>query len=355
MANLSAFEDLRLQRILRGIKIFHAARETEPRERLPITRDILLRLTTELDQNTHEGATFHAAFCLAFAAFLRIGEFTWSNSEWLSDGDFKQWHITRNSIRFHPPGQRPDRLYLTLPTSKTDPFRRGITLTIAAAAQEPSDDPHSDTCKTCAVAALYRLLDKWPAPPHTPLFSNTHLTTDNTTNGHLASFDRSHVVNKLRELLAQAGITGHYSGHSFRRGAATWARQAGIPDDDIQLLGRWKSNAYKRYIEVCPEHIHSVSRRLQAFSPQNDTPHPTRSQLAPAPGPSTSVSTRGQHTRGLGRAGRGAGEPGPASGAASPQAPPRRSPMRPPRCGLGLLAARLSACGIPACGIHEAV
>ena len=82
VADLTAFEDLRLQRILRGIKIFHAARETEPRERLPITRDILLRLTTELDQNTHEGATFYAAFCLAFAAFLRIGEFTWSNSEW---------------------------------------------------------------------------------------------------------------------------------------------------------------------------------------------------------------------------------------------------------------------------------
>ena len=42
-ADLSAFEDPRPQRILRGIKIFHAARETEPRERLPITRDLLLR------------------------------------------------------------------------------------------------------------------------------------------------------------------------------------------------------------------------------------------------------------------------------------------------------------------------
>ena len=184
----------------------------------------------------HEGATLYAAFCLAFAAFLRIGEFTWSNSDWQSDGDFKQWHITRNSVRFHPSGPRPNRLHLTLPASKTDPFRHGITLTIAAA---ESSNFHSDTSKTCAVSALYRLLDKWPAPPHTPLFSNTHLITGNTTtNGRLASFDRTHVVNRLRDLLVQAGITGHYSGHSFRRGAATWARQAGIPNGDIQLLGR---------------------------------------------------------------------------------------------------------------------
>ena len=55
--DLSAFEDPRLQRILRGIKIFHAARETGTRERLPITRDLLLRLVTQLDTATHEGAT----------------------------------------------------------------------------------------------------------------------------------------------------------------------------------------------------------------------------------------------------------------------------------------------------------
>ena len=55
-------------------------------------------------------------------------------------------------------------------------------------------------------------------------------------------------------------------GPGFRRGAATWAKQVGIPDEDIQLLGRWKSDAYKRYIEVLPEHIFGVSRRLQTPS-----------------------------------------------------------------------------------------
>ena len=38
VADLTAFEGPRLQHIFRGIKIFHATRETEPRERLPITQ-----------------------------------------------------------------------------------------------------------------------------------------------------------------------------------------------------------------------------------------------------------------------------------------------------------------------------
>ena len=121
LADLTAFGDPRLQRILRGINIFHAARETESRERLPITRDILLRLLAHLDQNTHEGATFYAALCLAFAACLRISEFTWSNSGWQY---FKHWHITRNSVQFHSLGPRADRSYLTL-CIKNGPFSPG--------------------------------------------------------------------------------------------------------------------------------------------------------------------------------------------------------------------------------------
>jgi hypothetical protein len=50
---------------------------------LPITRDLLLRILARLDTNTPEGATHHAAFCTAFAGFLRVGEFTWTSTAWL--------------------------------------------------------------------------------------------------------------------------------------------------------------------------------------------------------------------------------------------------------------------------------
>jgi hypothetical protein len=41
---------------------------------------------------------------------------------------------------------------------------------------------------------------------------------------------------------------GQYNSHSFRRGAAHSATAAGLPENEIQLLGRWSSNSYKIYM-----------------------------------------------------------------------------------------------------------
>ena len=87
---------------------------------------------------------------------------------------------------------------------------------------------------------------------------------------------------------------------------------------------------------------YTVPRRLQTFSPRRQTPsRPFLAAHCPCP------QCQSQQTAhwGLGRAGRGAGEPGPASGAASlaGSLPGAWSPMRPPRCGPG--PARLPACG----------
>jgi integrase len=245
MDDLDVFRHPRVQRVIRGINIFHGAREGDRRERLPITRDLLLRILTRLDTHTQEGATYHAAFCTAFAAFLRVGEFTWTAAD-LSTADFCSWHITRRSVQF---AEDDSRAYLTLPASKTDPFRIGITITIAAAPDA-----------ACPVKSLRHLFEKHPLPSYSPLFTLTGAAPD-------PAFTRTKVINRLRDLLLELGIPGNYSGHSFRRGAATWARSIGIPDADLQLLGRWKSDAYKRYIEVHPEHVYHVSRRLQTLPP----------------------------------------------------------------------------------------
>jgi integrase len=248
--DLEVFRHPRVQRVIRGIKIFHGAREGDLRERLPITRDLLLRMLAKLDTNTLEGATYHAAFCTAFAGFLRVGEFTWTAAEWLlGAADFSKWHVTRRSVQFL---DDDSRLYLTLPASKTDPFRMGITITIAAA---------SDAA--CPVKSLRHLFEKYPLPSYSPLFT---LSCDPWAAIDSA-FTRTKVISRLRAILLELGVSGNYSGHSFRRGAATWARSIGIPDADLQLLGRWKSDAYKRYIEVHPEHVYHVSRRLQTLPP----------------------------------------------------------------------------------------
>jgi hypothetical protein len=44
----------------------------------------------------------------------------------------------------------------------------------------------------------------------------------------------------------EVGIKG---GHSFRRGAATWAGSVGLSDYDIKMLGYWSSDCFLRYID----------------------------------------------------------------------------------------------------------
>ena len=176
----------------------------------------------------------YTAFCLAFAGFLRAGEFTYTAHD-LKDVEFHKWFLTRRSVRFHD-----DYIELTLPASKTDPFRQGVTLTIAATGVD-----------ACAVTALQRLFHDWPAPLSTPLFQIG------------GSFTRQRLTETLRETLIAVGIDGHYTGHSFRRGAATSAREAGLSEDEIQLLGRWKSDSYRLYTVTHPARILAASRRHQ--------------------------------------------------------------------------------------------
>ena len=69
-------------------------------ERRPITRQVLLRILPLFDTISLWGATMHASFCLASAAFLRTGEFTWSRAD--RSASFQQCHVTRGSVFLHP-------------------------------------------------------------------------------------------------------------------------------------------------------------------------------------------------------------------------------------------------------------
>ncbi len=235
--DLTMFHSAQLERIIAGIRRLHG--EANTRERCPITKDILLRILSLFNQSTRLETTLYASFCLAFAAFLRVGEFTYTARD-REDDEFCHWFLTRRSVRLYN-----DHLELTLSASKTDPFRRGITLTVASA----EDDAYP-------VKALKHLFQRWPAASDMPLFE--------TAAGVL--FTRDLVTSSLRQSLKSLHIEGHYSGHSFRRGAATSARLAGLSDEEIQLLGRWKSDSYRLYIVTHPSRILLASRRHQHLS-----------------------------------------------------------------------------------------
>lgn len=237
----SAFSDPRLERTLHGIKRDHA--EPERRIRTPLTRPHLLRILAKLARPEYDYAVLRAAFTLAFAGFLRVGEFTYRKEDQDLGLTFKNWFLTKSCVRFI--NNRQD-IELTLPASKTDPFRQGIRLIIAAS--------HDEACPVQAIRYLFDMDSH--RPQLAPLFCIGRDTQ--------LPFTREYVVYQLKDLAAKAnlGLVG-WNGHSFRRGAATWAAEVGIPDAQIQILGRWKSEAYKAYIDYSKEEQTSLSRRFQ--------------------------------------------------------------------------------------------
>ena len=74
---------------------------------------------------------------------------------------------------------------------------------------------------------------------------------------------RAHFVTALWSALRESGIDADsYAGHSFWIGAATMASQHDFQDSLIQMLGRWHSSAYTRYIHTLPSSLTAVSRML---------------------------------------------------------------------------------------------
>jgi hypothetical protein len=197
---------------------------------------------------------FDAAIKLAWAGFLRCGEFTAPNGAKFNPAV----HLSRSSLQFLPSFDHPTHMSLSLPSSKTDPFRSGVSILIARAPAEAA--------LTCPVLAMQRYLRQWPdTNPLAPLFRDA-------TGKALT---RAPFISLLKARLAHLNLDQSlYSGHSFRRGAATSAATVGYNNYEIQLLGRWRSDAYKLYIDTPPDRTLQLSSRLHVALAPFPAPDP---------------------------------------------------------------------------------
>ena len=74
---------------------------------------------------------------------------------------------------------------------------------------------------------------------------------------------RDRFVKAVRLALSSAGVdVSHYSGHSFRIGAATTAFLYGISEVLIKTMGRWESSAYMLYVRTPREQLWPVAQTL---------------------------------------------------------------------------------------------
>ena len=137
----------------------------------------------------------------------------------------------------------PSAVFLTLKVSKTDPFRKGVQLYL----------PRTDRL-LCPVSSLsyFHRHRRGNLPGPLLIFS------DGT------ALSRRHVTDRLRTILAAAGVDGNFSSHSFRIGAVTSASAAGLSDSLIRTLGRWSSDAYLVYVHTSKVTLHQAASRLAA-------------------------------------------------------------------------------------------
>lgn len=137
-------------------------------------------------------------------------------------------------------------MILLLPRSKTDIKNEGVQILIAATSGK--------LCPIHAILDLYRID---PQPESAPLFN---------FNGTAWSKARARLA--LHNSLVAEGVNPmHFRLHSFRKGAAQHAHSCGLRDDQIQMLGRWSSEALRRYFTQSPVVLYATSILFQTGRP----------------------------------------------------------------------------------------
>lgn len=193
---------------------------SQPDIRLPITKQILTRLLEAVPlvfTSIYKQKLLAALFITAFYAFLRIGEMvpkslkTASSCLHYNDLTFSTQEVILSVLRFK--------------TSKS---------------QGPQFIQLESREFPCPVAFLRDFLS-FRGVTSGPFFilqsGNPILRKE---------FDYS-----LKLILNFCGLnTDRFKGHSFRIGAASEAASNGKSDAEIRLLGRWASDAFRKYIRI---------------------------------------------------------------------------------------------------------
>ena len=208
-------------------KALLGARKVSPSSdtRLPITARVLHDLILALPKvvlSLQSAKMFQAMFALAFHGFLRIGEIA-------------------------PKSHKQEARVIQLSDVNWQSGRSQAVITIRQFKHSTKQGPQNFIIQKakkreatiCPVRLLRRFL-KFRSNSPGPLF----MLPDRPCL-------RRQFDNELKASLSFCGYsTAAYKGHSFRIGAASEAAARGVPDAKIRSLGRWSSDAFRRYIRI---------------------------------------------------------------------------------------------------------
>lgn len=210
--------------ILKGVR---RVKGDSSSQKLPITLDILKQIFLKLDLRNSFDRAFWAACLVGFFSFFRKSNLL-IQSHILFD---PKRHLCASDAQF-----TADGAVLTVRWSKVIQFRERI-LHIPL--------PKIGNSPFCPSTALLHLnLENPICPIPVPLIRYCSPGASNVPLTHKLFTQKLHIC------LAACGFhASMYSGHSFRRGGASYALECGLPVDLIKLQGDWNSNAYERYLQ----------------------------------------------------------------------------------------------------------
>ena len=225
----------RLYYLIRGIKRSQGSLFTRP-QRLPITvahLNIMLNFLRHSSFCSQDRRLFWSAVTLAYFGLLRCSEFV---SPTISS-------YGTNTLLVSDVIISSDCSYISLHirVSKTDPFRAGCRIHIGSTSDH-----------LCPVNAIrsYLLCRSHHSGPLYVFRDGSFLSRSRLHSFLVRCFGHSSLINT----------------HSFRIGGASALAAAGIQNATIQVLGRWSSNCFTRYLHLPPGFTRSLAARMAATS-----------------------------------------------------------------------------------------
>ena len=151
---------------------------------------------------------FMAIMAVAFYGFLRPSEFCTTPAD---------YHLKWDDVQF---SRKERKVRLTLRSYKHSKNQSTIVL-----------EPARLCCPIYWLKRYRQMFAKYHCDPLFDISAKEFYTT-------------------LRNLCDATRIKSKLTPHSFRHGGASWASKQGWPDARIRAHGRWRSDAYKRYVRA---------------------------------------------------------------------------------------------------------
>ena len=213
---------LKFHRTVAGIrrKLHH-----KPKQAAPMTPELLEKICDVVNTESDKETVVFTSMLTGFNLTLRK-----SNIVPLKRMHDSIHNISRQDVRYGK-----GVMVFTIDWSKTNQHQQQVDTPPLIA------NKHS---KICPVKWILQMMNRIPAKPQHNLFSFVK-------KGLLVPITYNDLMSNMRRWLKLIGKdASKYSSHSLRRGSTTLGHKRQIDGKTLQVMGSWKSDCYKSYIDV---------------------------------------------------------------------------------------------------------